>query len=245
MTPPKTSPLSCRRRAPVFVRLQESGFTLMELLVVVAIIAVLAALAVPAVSGALAKSNDAKCLHNMRQLYTGFRLYAADNDGNLPYDNINDPSNVDTLGRPKGSAWHNRVFGYIYAQPDAETLQAALGEWGNPDNLAANRRKYSAFYCPADPKPRSSKISYGINFFLKDKRITALPAAARIILLADTFDRTGGVLAPFEFRQADMEKPGSERHQGGHDHFLFADGHVESRVWPQYQTNNAIWDPSK
>lgn len=216
------------------------GFTLIELLVVVAIIAVLAALAVPAVSGALAKGNDAKCMSNMRQLYTGFRLYGADNNGNLPYDqDKHDVAGV-MIG---GSAWHSLAFQYIYPQTDNDALLSALADWGNPENLAANRRKYSVYYCPSDPAPRSAKLSYGANFFLKSRKIYSIPG--NVILLADTYDPSGGVLAPYEFRQTDMNEQGSKRHKGDHDHFLFADGHVESRVWPKYSTNNAIWDPSK
>jgi prepilin-type N-terminal cleavage/methylation domain-containing protein/prepilin-type processing-associated H-X9-DG protein len=207
------------------------GFTLIELLIVLAIIALLAALAFPIASASFAKSNDAQCLSNMRRLYIGMSLFASDNNGNLPYDQT-----------PGGSAWHNRVFPYIYPQADAEALNAAYVEWGDPTRLAANRKKYSVFYCPADTSTRSGKLSYGINFFLKTRKLLSIPAGT--IVLADSFTPDDGGVAPYELRQRHMEQ-GSERHTGKKDHFVFADGHVEVREWPKYSTNKTIWDPPK
>jgi len=60
------------------------GFSLVELLVVVAIIAVLAALLAPAVLGARAKGHDAACRSNLRQHYSAFLHYASDHDNQLP-----------------------------------------------------------------------------------------------------------------------------------------------------------------
>jgi prepilin-type N-terminal cleavage/methylation domain-containing protein/prepilin-type processing-associated H-X9-DG protein len=56
-----------------------AGFTLIELLVVIAIIAILAALVFPALSSAKAKSNQTKCLHQLKQWAQVISLYAADN----------------------------------------------------------------------------------------------------------------------------------------------------------------------
>ncbi len=240
LLPPMSLCKKSRQHASGRSKVQEVGFTLIELLVVVSIIAVLAVLVVPAVSGALAKSNDTKCLHNLRQLYAGFRLYGADNDGNLPYDQQKHDIAGASIG---GSAWHTLVFQYIYPQADDAALLEAFSEWGDTNNLAVNRKKYSVFYCPADPDPRSGKLSYGANYFLKTRKIFSIPGD--VILLADTHPAKDGDLAPYELREADMNEQGSKRHSGDHDHFLFADGHVESRVWPKHSTNNAIWDPSK
>ena len=57
-----------------------SGFTLVELLIVIAIVAILMALLFPAVSSMKARANSVRCVNNLRQLYQGSLLYLADHD---------------------------------------------------------------------------------------------------------------------------------------------------------------------
>src|SRR5580658_1883943 len=62
------------------------GFTLVELLAVIAIIAMLAGILLPALSGARERSRGIYCLNNARQLTLAWHLYADDHDGTLPYN---------------------------------------------------------------------------------------------------------------------------------------------------------------
>src|SRR5690242_14141560 len=64
--------------------LRGTGFTLLELLVVVSIIGILSALLLPALSRAKTKATLAVCLNNSRQINLGVRLYATDRDDFLP-----------------------------------------------------------------------------------------------------------------------------------------------------------------
>jgi prepilin-type N-terminal cleavage/methylation domain-containing protein len=61
------------------------GFTLVELLVVLAIIGILAGMVFPALKGGIQKAQDEKCRTNLKQLHTACISYANDHGGNLPY----------------------------------------------------------------------------------------------------------------------------------------------------------------
>ena len=60
------------------------GFTLLELLTVVAIIAVLCSILIPALHGVRFSAQQASCASNMRQIGSALLLYAAANDNKLP-----------------------------------------------------------------------------------------------------------------------------------------------------------------
>jgi prepilin-type N-terminal cleavage/methylation domain-containing protein len=61
-----------------------TGFTLVELMVVIAMTAVLTALLLPALSGAKEKARRAVCKNNLHQLYVAFDMYAGNNSDVLP-----------------------------------------------------------------------------------------------------------------------------------------------------------------
>jgi prepilin-type N-terminal cleavage/methylation domain-containing protein len=64
----------------------QSGFTLVELLVVIGIIALLIAILMPALSKARAASQETVCMNNLRQLCLGMHLYADSNQGFMALD---------------------------------------------------------------------------------------------------------------------------------------------------------------
>lgn len=68
------------------------GFSLIELLTVIAIIAILAALLLPALSKANDMARGASCKNHLRQIGLGLKMYAADYGWYPPLADRNDPA---------------------------------------------------------------------------------------------------------------------------------------------------------
>ena len=64
----------------------KKGFTLMEMLIVVAIIAVLVAIAIPVFNGALTKSKEAADVANIRALYAEWQVGILTENKDIPAD---------------------------------------------------------------------------------------------------------------------------------------------------------------
>ncbi|MFI4862298.1 MAG: DUF1559 domain-containing protein [Phycisphaerales bacterium JB063] len=76
-------------------RIHNLGFTLVELLVVLALIALMVALLLPALGRAREAGRQAKCLSNLRQMANATHAYLVDHAGAFPpaqYGDVNDPA---------------------------------------------------------------------------------------------------------------------------------------------------------
>ncbi len=64
--------------------MKKDGFTLVEMLVVIAILAALAGLLLPALSGARERARRTTCINNLRQLGVAYEMYAEDHYEKFP-----------------------------------------------------------------------------------------------------------------------------------------------------------------
>jgi prepilin-type N-terminal cleavage/methylation domain-containing protein/prepilin-type processing-associated H-X9-DG protein len=115
-----------------------SGFTLVELLVVIGIIAVLVGILLPALGRARQSANSVKCMANLRQLGQAMYMYAGDNKGSLPYGFVGNgnliygPPNFTYTGET--SDWttlllnelNRKGIGYNTGQPTSGTANPGL-----------------------------------------------------------------------------------------------------------------------
>jgi len=186
------------------------GFTLIEMLVVIAIIALLASLLVPAVTSALAQANDTKCKSHLRQLGQGFLQYSVENKGRIPFQQ-----------RDSSTTWHVEVAPYLEGFSNGDFYNMAQ-EGARPPGV---------FACPlSENEVRAGNYSdYGMNEMVNDhgqqqqspqRMLDQVPAD--VMLLADSVncDRYIGVY----LTQGGLDP----RHRRSGVNVLYMDWHVST-----------------
>jgi prepilin-type N-terminal cleavage/methylation domain-containing protein/prepilin-type processing-associated H-X9-DG protein len=214
------------------------GFTLVEMLVVIAIIGLIAALLLPSLSAAKASALTAGCVSNLRQLNLGWKLYSDENSGRLPV-NIPLPGNQ--------PAWIAGDF----TEPGNLTNQTLIRQ-----GLVFPFVRSPAIYrCPADTAMTNrapvilsysmngwmgsrtmnddqayAAVTYNLSYrtFVRESEISVIGAASRLWVLSDEDHSTlndGWFLVTMDDTKPFGSFPGiRHRHGGG---VIFADGHAE------------------
>jgi len=146
--------------------MKRKGFTLVELLVVIAVIVILTGILLPALAKAKSKTKSISCLSNQKQLSLGWQIYCTDNNdiilpgrfANLS-GGVNNPDNYYSIGngkkfRPRWIAMMGSSVGmYAFSSPDS----------------ANDRQNYDGkvYICPSVPlwnDERNSSFGYNHQF---------------------------------------------------------------------------------
>lgn len=114
------------------------GFTLVELLVVMAVIAVLVGITMPALSGSRETSRRLKCLTNLKGLGVGFAVYMNDSKDLLP--------RVRPLHEPSGNTNDSSLLDVMVQYLSVPAPQRS--DPNNPNSPFANVSE--VFICPSD-----------------------------------------------------------------------------------------------
>ncbi|MBX3731361.1 MAG: prepilin-type N-terminal cleavage/methylation domain-containing protein [Verrucomicrobiae bacterium] len=132
-----------RRHRQRDVRPSKSGFTLVELLVVIAVVATLAGLLLPALARARERALGAGCLNHLRQLQIVFHLYADDHSGLLS------PSET-WMSDPEGARWVEGVMSPLSTARISDLTNRQMLLASGPGRLGPYLATAEIFHCPAD-----------------------------------------------------------------------------------------------
>jgi len=128
-----------------------SGFTVLELVIVIAILAILAVFSIPVFSKLRARAQRAQCAANLKSLAVGANLYLHENNDIWPQI----PVAVGQASEEYANAWIAALepFGITRKTWICPTIQSGLQ---NPDYWATDNTRIDYFATPFDDKPGTS-----------------------------------------------------------------------------------------
>lgn len=247
----KASPRTRRRRST-------AGFSLVELLVVIALIAILAALLLPALAGAKAKAQAVGCLNNLKQLAVATQAYMADNRGLFVANNRTDiPGPQDTNAWVLGNMRHesdatntgflrlSRLFPYasqvgVFHCPADKSMADTGAMAGNPSR-ASRVRSYAMNGWLGSRYMENYPQRTGYRTFMKDSELGAA-GTATLWMIADEHESSiedGWFLVTMDDSQPFASFPAT-RHQRGFG-VNYLDGHADRQ---RLRDPESKWPPA-
>jgi prepilin-type N-terminal cleavage/methylation domain-containing protein/prepilin-type processing-associated H-X9-DG protein len=224
---------------------ETSGFTLVELLVVIGIIAVLIGILLPSLNRAREKAHQVKCASNLRQIGLAMVMYTNENKGMFPAPAIS-----------KNNPIYLRYDDWIYWQPgrnsDEGAIQKYIGPVFSPE----------VYRCPSDDVEAhlqggqpNYNYSYSVNWFICQHEARAFgkpllkytqivqPWLKILVIEENSLTIDDGCWAPNGYTQGSGSEnllsnrhdkhnehknltPGSD-YSSGRGNVAFADGHVD------------------
>lgn len=193
-----------------------SGFTLVELLTVIAIIAILAAIIIPVTGKVREKARGAQCVSNLREIGRAMLLYAGENKNTYP------------------------LHGVMVINPPGPPAQPATVEWPLEASSVQNWMRYISGYinvqsrdqlshvlsCPNVIQDRNTdrNYSYLMNRFLVGRKTTSPVNPSKTVLVRHTGQGHSASIAQEDKEQSPTGLNYSD--SSGKFNYLFADGHV-------------------
>lgn len=133
-----------------------AGFSLTELLVVLAVIAILVGLLIPALSKAKSRSRFAACSNNLRQIAMGVHMYAGEEEDRLP---ARRPENTRSLDG--WTAYKALIARYV--STNNSKLFACATDRFHYSLTSLSSNAFSYIPEPISAQPWSEYSSYGFN----------------------------------------------------------------------------------
>lgn len=222
--------------------MKRTGFTLVELLIVVAIIAMLAAMLLPALREAREKSKTISCQNNLKQLAAASFLYCGDYNDWLPHS---------------GGASATTLDG-IYV-----CWKALLAPYLGITELSRYKLEHGIFNCPTQ-KNVCTNTGYGANGFYggygwnwqylgyRDDpvykpawcKLASISKPSLTIEIGDTSDyyytdNSSAGVCFYLYSYSNIEYTGNRHNNGGS--YAWADGHVTYNKASDIMKNSPLW----
>lgn len=187
------------------------GFSLMEMLTVVAIGTVLLLLLLPAISSVKERANNTRCLSNLRSIGSGIGSYLAEN-GFYPMDQ-------GPLGTDTNVPFHQVISPYVTSDYRTQKISGTL--------------QRGVFGCPSEKDLTPPYYTYGLNMDLNfrikgavaQRRMGSLAYPASYVMVTDSFQKS---TISTSTTSNLTNSCGLTRRHHGHPNFLYADGHASS-----------------
>jgi prepilin-type N-terminal cleavage/methylation domain-containing protein/prepilin-type processing-associated H-X9-DG protein len=240
-----------------------SGFTLVELLVVISIIALLMAVLMPALARAREQGKRAACLYYQRQLTSAWMMYADDNGDKIvcgdseEYGNADNPAPTNDAYNSAGVHYRERPWVMRdWGTPPGWPSGVPFGVPEKKDQITKGAlyryvKDVKAYKCPranADETRSFSVVDQmnvtviaaavlNTNVMLIKTRQDIKKAYERMIFVDDggcEGKTEGGWTVTFQSPPQWWDPP-SARHGDGTT-FSFADGHADYHKWQEHNT---------
>lgn len=224
--------------------LRRCGFTLVELLIVIAIIALLVSIMLPAIAKAREDARRAKCLSNQRNLVMAWLMYAGDNKGHIVSSNtFAIPPNPAVLGGSLGGYGDFKnppTFFWSWIE-GSNTLPYDASPSIARGKLWPYLHNYDVYRCPGNQYVQFNH-HYSINGTLAGQicgvygktflTLSQIPHAAGVFVFIEQYDvrgyLTNSFASPIYPAKGFADVP-ADFHNGGTT-ISFCDGHA--LFWP-------------
>lgn len=133
------------------------GFTLVELLVVMAVISLLVCILLPAVQQVREAARRAACKNNLKQIGLALQNYEMAH-GVLPPGSLDVSGPIRTAPQGYHHSWYTMLLPYIDAEPLYTSIDSSVGIYDGAQTKARTTL-IPLLLCPSDPSPRYSQRS--------------------------------------------------------------------------------------
>lgn len=210
------------------------GFTLVEMLVVLAIMGILSAILFPVFGSAREAARTVTCSSNLKQIYLGTQMYLQNSGGSYP-------DSLALLAVSPHCGWANQIYPYVKSTEVFECPNAENGEFKLGCPLSEDGVNWDGSY-------DYNLLRTGTRQWIREAHVGQPSKVALFV------DGGGGAFSPYDRYNAGVINAGtydrsvesmqemalSERGHNGGLNICFADGHIK-RVKADNFLHRDLW----